>query len=77
MLGLAQTVLVHDDMETVHLRGESFRDLNREGLGRLRQQRAIDVTVRDPDDLSVVIVETGDHMRNVDRFSALIEQSRR
>ena len=31
MLGLTQTVLVHDDMETMHLRGESFRDLNREG----------------------------------------------
>ena len=38
----------------------------------LGQERAVDILVCDPDDLTVLVVEGSKHMRDIDNLAALI-----
>src|SRR5579871_6673741 len=69
-----QSILIDHDMKVLDLSCHRLGNLKRKCLRRLRQQRFLNISVRDPNDLAVVVIETCNHMRNVDRFSALIEE---
>ena len=53
---------------------DGSRNLKRKRFRQLGKQRPIDITIRNPDDSPVAIVESGDHVRDVDSLAALIQQ---
>src|ERR1700735_788808 len=61
-------------MKVLHLSGQRFRKFNREGFTRLWKQGLLDVTVRNPHNFSVVVVETDDDVGNVYGLAALVHQ---
>src|SRR5580698_7327109 len=68
----SQTVLVHDHVKVMNRCRHALRYLNRKRLRRLRQQRAIHITIRNPNDLAAVVVKAGDHVRDIDCLAALV-----
>src|SRR5579864_1298885 len=66
-LGLLQAILIDDDMKVLNLPCNRFRNFYRERLTRLRKQRLLHIAIGNPDHFAIVVVETGDDVRNIHR----------
>ena len=73
-LRLLQSVVVDDNMKVLHLPGERFRNLYSKRFCGLRQQRLFNVSIRYPNHLPAVVIETCNNMRNVHGLAAFVEQ---
>src|SRR5205823_14080610 len=72
-LGLLQAVLIDDDMKVLNLPCNGFRNFYRERLTRLRKQRLLHIAIGNPDHFAIVVVETGDDVRNIHRLARLVQ----
>src|SRR6266550_3881960 len=63
-LGLLQAVLIDDDMEVLNLSCHGWWNLNRKRFIGLWKQGLLNVSVGNPYNLAIVVVETRDYMRD-------------